>query len=151
MSQLPAAVSRTSAGWSIGNLPIRIRVMGSTLVVLLLLTILFASYFPARQQRSSENELRERTSQMAEMLATGVGVGRNLFAFGGVDALKAKLDILKQHCDTLGRNYDDITKTALSMAIVPAPMSAESVVAQCRQLQILAFKKLHLCCPTYKH
>ena len=78
MSQSPAAVSRTSAGWLIGNLPIRIRVMGSTLVVLLLLTILFASYFPARQQRSSENELRERTSQMAEMLATGVGVGLEL-------------------------------------------------------------------------
>ena len=71
----------------------------------------------------------------------------NLFAFGGVDALKAKLDILKQHCQTLGRNYEEITKTALSMAIVPAPMSAESVVAQCRQLADIGIQEITFMLP----
>jgi F420-dependent oxidoreductase-like protein len=38
----------------------------------------------------------------------------NLFARTGIDTMKSKLDILRQHCDKLGRNYDDIEKTSLN-------------------------------------
>lgn len=37
----------------------------------------------------------------------------NLFAFLGPDELARKLDVLKGHCDDVGRNYDDIEKTVL--------------------------------------
>lgn len=71
----------------------------------------------------------------------------NLFAFGGVDALKAKLDILKKHCDDLGRNYDEITKTALGMAFVPAPMPVAAVVEQCRQLAEIGVQEITFMLP----
>jgi len=37
----------------------------------------------------------------------------NLFAQAGDEEVKRKLDILKQHCKDVGRNYDEIEKTAL--------------------------------------
>lgn len=43
----------------------------------------------------------------------------NLFAFG-VDAVKAKLDVLARHCDEVGRDYDTIEKTILGG---PDPLS----------------------------
>lgn len=39
--------------------------------------------------------------------------GCNLFLHAGVDEVKRKLDVLKEHCDRLGRNYDEIHKTTL--------------------------------------
>jgi F420-dependent oxidoreductase-like protein len=38
----------------------------------------------------------------------------NLFARMGEEALRQKLDILRQHCDEVGRSYAEIEKTALS-------------------------------------
>jgi F420-dependent oxidoreductase-like protein len=35
----------------------------------------------------------------------------HLFARGGIDALRHKLDVLKAHCERLGRDYDEISKT----------------------------------------
>lgn len=40
--------------------------------------------------------------------------GCNLFARLGDDALKHKLDVLREHCDAVGRPYDAIEKTTLS-------------------------------------
>lgn len=37
----------------------------------------------------------------------------NLFGSLGVDGVRAKLDVLRQHCDDLGRDYDAIRKTVL--------------------------------------
>ncbi len=71
----------------------------------------------------------------------------NLFAFGGVDAVKAKLDVLKQHCKTLGRDYNKITKTALSMAMVPAPMPAAAVIEQCRQFAAIGVQEMTFMLP----
>jgi alkanesulfonate monooxygenase SsuD/methylene tetrahydromethanopterin reductase-like flavin-dependent oxidoreductase (luciferase family) len=59
----------------------------------------------------------------------------NLFASMGLDVLRQKLDVLKQHCETLGRNYDDIERTALATVnIAPGQMSASDVIKQCRDL-----------------
>src|SRR5512147_2043488 len=38
----------------------------------------------------------------------------NLFAAMGAETLQRKLDVLKQHCETLGRDYAKIEKTALA-------------------------------------
>lgn len=66
----------------------------------------------------------------------------NIISFMGLDALKAKLAVLKEHCAAVGRNYDEIAKTTLSMAVVPAPHSAASVIDQCRGFANLGFEEV---------
>ncbi len=59
----------------------------------------------------------------------------NLFARLGHDALRAKLDVLKQHCDKVGRDYAAIEKTTLdTVHLAPGQASAADVIAQCRTL-----------------
>jgi len=55
--------------------------------------------------------------------------------YGPVDAIRAKLAILRRHCEDLGRDYDSIEKTTLGTAdLRPGNMTADDVVAHCRQL-----------------
>ncbi len=42
----------------------------------------------------------------------------NLFARLGDDELRRKLDVLREHCRNLGRNYDDIEKTTLDSLVI---------------------------------
>lgn len=59
----------------------------------------------------------------------------NLFAALGPDALRAKLEVLKQHCADVGRDYAQIEKTTLdTVHLAPGQMSAADVVEQCRAL-----------------
>jgi F420-dependent oxidoreductase-like protein len=59
----------------------------------------------------------------------------NLFAWGGNDVLRHKLDVLKGHCDAIGRNYDDIERTALgSVTVGEGKMSVTDVIELCRGL-----------------
>jgi F420-dependent oxidoreductase-like protein len=59
----------------------------------------------------------------------------NLFAGIGVGALKAKLEVLKRHCQKVGRDYAEIEKTALdTVHIAPGQMSSAEVVAKCRDM-----------------
>jgi probable F420-dependent oxidoreductase, Rv1855c family len=55
----------------------------------------------------------------------------NLFARIGIPELTRKLDVLKQHCDEVGRNYTEIEKTALDTF---TGKSAKEMVAYCRDL-----------------
>jgi F420-dependent oxidoreductase-like protein len=58
----------------------------------------------------------------------------NMFAGMGMETLRSKLDILKQHCDSLGRDYAEIEKTTLNSAhLAPGKMSAADVIKMCRQ------------------
>lgn len=55
--------------------------------------------------------------------------------YGPVEMVSAKLAILRQHCDALGRDYASIEKTTLgTVDLQPGKMSARDVVEQCRQL-----------------
>jgi F420-dependent oxidoreductase-like protein len=59
--------------------------------------------------------------------------GCNLF--GDAAAVNPKLEILKQHCDRLGRDYATIEKTTLGTAhLAPGAMSAKDVIEHCRAL-----------------
>jgi F420-dependent oxidoreductase-like protein len=59
----------------------------------------------------------------------------NLFAQMGIDALRGKLDVLKQHCENVGRNYAEIEKTTLdTVHLAPGLMSASDVIERCRAL-----------------
>lgn len=48
-------------------------------------------------------------------LVAQYGDGCNLFARLGNDELRRKLDILRDHCASLGRNYNEIEKTTLNV------------------------------------
>ncbi len=65
----------------------------------------------------------------------------NLFARAGNDVLRSKLDILKRHCEDVGRNYDDIERTALATVnIAPGAMTAQDVISQCKSLADLGMQ-----------
>ena len=56
----------------------------------------------------------------------------NLFAMG-IEPVKAKLDILKAHCQDVGRPYEEIEKTVLGTAMLgQGGMTPQQVVDMCR-------------------
>ena len=65
----------------------------------------------------------------------------NLFARIGNDTVRLKLEVLKKHCDRLGRGYNEIEKTTLSTVfIAPDQMSARDVIDECRSLAALGIQ-----------
>jgi F420-dependent oxidoreductase-like protein len=55
--------------------------------------------------------------------------------FGTAEPIRAKLAILRRHCDALGRDYASIEKTSLgTVDLQPGKMGAAAVVEQCKQL-----------------
>ena len=59
----------------------------------------------------------------------------NLFPMGGTKVISDKLKVLKHHCEEIGRPYEDIEKTSLSMVnISPKRMSGGDVIKICRDL-----------------
>lgn len=62
----------------------------------------------------------------------------NLFLFPGLDVLRHKLEVLRRHCEALGRNYDEIEKTVLGTVKVAADgKTTQEVIAECRALRDL--------------
>ena len=57
----------------------------------------------------------------------------NLFAFMGLDELQRKLDVLKAHCDDVGRDEGEIEKTILTTVnLGTGGMTPADMIAQCR-------------------
>jgi F420-dependent oxidoreductase-like protein len=74
-------------------------------------------------------------------LVAQYGDACNLFARTGADALRRKLEILKRHCDTVGRDYGEIDKTTLGTVLMaPGKMSPNDVIEECRTLALLGIQ-----------
>ena len=59
----------------------------------------------------------------------------NLFARMGTEVVRSKLDILKKHCEEVGRDYAEIEKTTLSTVhLAPDKMNAKNVIEECQAL-----------------
>ena len=59
----------------------------------------------------------------------------NLFAFGGAAAIRTKLEVLRRHCEEIGRPYETIEKTALGAINLGAGgMSTRQVIDFCHQM-----------------
>ncbi len=59
----------------------------------------------------------------------------NLFTMIGKEAVAHKLDVLKRHCDDLGRSYDEIERTTLGIAsLASGAMTPSDVIRECREL-----------------
>ncbi len=63
----------------------------------------------------------------------------NMFIGAGMDALKSRLETLRQHCDELGRDYDAIERTALGTVNFDT-RKPQDVIAEIRQLAELGFQ-----------
>jgi F420-dependent oxidoreductase-like protein len=65
----------------------------------------------------------------------------NLFARIGEHELARKLDVLRGHCDRVGRNYDEIEKTCLAtLNLAPGESSPADVIRSCRNLARLGIQ-----------
>lgn len=73
----------------------------------------------------------------------------NLFARLGEDELKRKLNILRKHCNEVGRNYDDIEKTILYQADVD--FKPQEVIDECKRLRELGFSHIMIGVPKMKN
>lgn len=64
----------------------------------------------------------------------------NLFVRAGLDVLEHKLDVLKGHCEDVGRDYETIEKTSLgTVHLAEGEMSADEVIELCRDLAGIGF------------
>jgi len=55
--------------------------------------------------------------------------------FGNAEMVRPKLDILKRHCDTVGRDYSEIEVTTLGTAhLASGQMTPSDVIAYCKAL-----------------
>ncbi|MEE8401937.1 MAG: LLM class F420-dependent oxidoreductase [Candidatus Hydrothermarchaeaceae archaeon] len=72
----------------------------------------------------------------------------NLFAMGGIDDIAHKLDVLRHHCEDIGRPYDEIERTVLSMAhMAPDSMTVSDVINSCRDLAKLGIQHVIFAMP----
>jgi F420-dependent oxidoreductase-like protein len=68
-------------------------------------------------------------------LVAQYGDACNFYIRLGIPALQAKLDVLKGHCDQVGRAYEEITRTALgTIHLAPGEMTPSYVIQTCREL-----------------
>jgi hypothetical protein len=59
----------------------------------------------------------------------------NLFAYGGAGTIRHKLEVLRRHCEDVGRDYEEIERTALGSVNLGAEgMSPEDVIEMCADL-----------------
>ncbi len=59
----------------------------------------------------------------------------NIFLSMGLETVHNKLDVLKKHCETVGRDYAEIEKSTLgTVHLARGEMSAADVIQQCRDL-----------------
>jgi F420-dependent oxidoreductase-like protein len=66
----------------------------------------------------------------------------NLFVRIGLDSLQAKLEVLKRHCEKVGRDYAGIEKTTLDTArIGPGKEGVAELIAECRDLAALGIQQ----------
>jgi F420-dependent oxidoreductase-like protein len=88
--------------------------------------------------------------------ACNLGIGTTLKEAGcliqsrekSLDVLRRKLEVLRQHCNDVGRSYGDIEKTvATYIKLAPDAMDTTEVVELCRQLAELGVQHVMLGMP----
>jgi F420-dependent oxidoreductase-like protein len=63
----------------------------------------------------------------------------NFFEGAGMDKMQESLDILKKHCEKLGRDYDLIEKTSLGTVHLSENDSVNSVIKRVKELSVMGF------------
>ncbi len=69
----------------------------------------------------------------------------NLFAYGGTGEIPHKLDVLKRHCEDVGRDYDEIERTVLMPVDLGSDgKSVSGLLENCRALADLGIQQVIL-------
>jgi F420-dependent oxidoreductase-like protein len=69
--------------------------------------------------------------------------------YGDAETVRAKLDILKRHCEALGREFRSIEITTLSTVdLQPGKMSSKQVIAHCKALAAIGVQQAVFNMPT---
>ena len=63
----------------------------------------------------------------------------NIGDWVGTENMQKALDTLKEHCDSLGRDYDTVEKTSLSTVHLSGKDTAESVISHIQHLSQMGF------------
>ena len=72
----------------------------------------------------------------------------NLFAFAGPVVIRAKLEVLKRHCEKVGRPYEQIERTALwATNLGPGGVTPAQVIEFCRGMASAGVQHLILSMP----
>ncbi|MBX3064301.1 MAG: LLM class F420-dependent oxidoreductase [Anaerolineae bacterium] len=79
-------------------------------------------------------------------LVAKYGDACNLFFSMGTQALQEKLDVLKRHCDEVGRDFSEITLTAAG-TVHPGEQASKEIVAQLKEVGKLGFTHAMLMLP----
>lgn len=67
----------------------------------------------------------------------------NFYTQVGKDEILKKLDVLKQHCDKLGRPYEAIERTALgTIHLAPGAMTSAQVIQTCREMASIGIQQV---------
>jgi F420-dependent oxidoreductase-like protein len=67
----------------------------------------------------------------------------NLFTYGGSDVIRHKLEVLRGHCEDVGRDYEEIERTALGTAyLAEEGMGAEDVIGLCQEMSEASIQHL---------
>lgn len=77
----------------------------------------------------------KKTLRMVAQYADACNIG----AWVGKDNMQKALDTLKGHCETLGRDYDAIEKTALSTVHLSGDDTVDSVIRRLEELSGMGF------------
>ena len=69
----------------------------------------------------------------------------NLFAYGNIDQIAHKLDILKGHCEAVGRDYDEIERTLLvGVGRGAGDLDIPNLIERCRQWAAIGIQHILL-------
>jgi F420-dependent oxidoreductase-like protein len=72
----------------------------------------------------------------------------NLYAFAGADAIRAKLEVLRRHCEEVGRPFEEIERTALgSVNLGPDGLGPRQVIDYCRSISDAGIQHLIISLP----
>lgn len=72
----------------------------------------------------------------------------NLYAFENLDIVRAKLDVLRRHCENIGRPFEAIERTAIgSIDLRKGKMSARDAIDYCRRVNQAGIQHLIVSIP----
>ena len=70
----------------------------------------------------------------------------NLFSFAGPDFVRGKLEVLRRHCDAVGRPYEEVERTGLT-ALDLRTTSADDAIAMLRGLSEAGLQRVMIMLP----
>jgi F420-dependent oxidoreductase-like protein len=81
-------------------------------------------------------------------LVAKYGDACNLYAFENLEVVRAKLDVLRQNCDAIGRPYDEIERTAVGrLDVGHGAASARQAIEYCRSVSDAGIQHLIVSIP----